>query len=74
MERFSIDSAVQGFHVYGIQKLAKCLCANRNLGTFTIPIYAVSVVCEDNIIVGHVPRTILALCYFFLRRNGTILC
>ena len=58
VERFSIDSAVRGFHVY------------KHLHD---P-YAVSVVREDNVMVGHVPRTISALSYFFLRRNGMIIC
>ena len=50
---------------------ALCAC-EQEFGNLHDP-YAVSVVCKDNVIVGHVPRTISALCYFFLR-NGTILC
>ena len=76
MERFSIDSTVRGFHVYKDiwnPEIGKVLMCEQEFGNLHGP-YVVSVVCEDNVIVGHVPRTISALCYFFLRRNGTILC
>ena len=49
------------------------LMCQREFGNLHDP-YAVTVVCEDAVIVGHIPRTILSLCYFFLRNNGTIVC
>jgi len=75
MERFSIDSAVQGFHVYKDiwnPEIGEVLICEQEFGNLHNP-YAISVVCEDNVMVGHVPRTISALCYFFLRK-GSILC
>jgi len=76
MERFSIDSAVRGFHVYKDirnPEIGEVLICKQEFKNLHDP-YAVSAVHEDNIMVGHVPRTISALCYFFLRRNGMILC
>ena len=76
MERFSIDSAVRGFHVYKDiwnPEIGEVLLCEQEFGNLHDP-YAVPVVREDNVVVGHVPRTISALCYFFLRRNGMILC
>ena len=76
LERFSIDSAVRGFHVYKDiwnSEIGKVLICEQEFGNLHDP-YAVSVVREDNITIGHVPQTISVLCYFFLRRNGTILC
>ena len=53
-------------------EIGKVLICEQEFGNLHNP-YTVSVVCEDNIMVGHVPQTISALCYFFLRRNRTIL-
>ena len=36
--------------------------------------YAVAVVKTSIGTIGHIPRSISALCHFFLRRNGTITC
>ena len=76
MERFSIDYAVRGFHVYKDiwnPEIDEVLLCEHEFGNLHGP-YAVSVVREDDVMVGHVPRTISALCYFFLRRNGMIIC
>ena len=35
--------------------------------------YAIAVV-KEGVIVGHVPRATSAVCYLFLRRNGTLRC
>ena len=52
-ERFSMDSAVQ-----------RCIhICEWEFGNLHDP-YAISIVHEDNVIVGHVPQTISALCYF----------
>ena len=76
VERFSIDSAVRGFHVYKDiwnPEIDEVLLCEQEFGNLHDP-YTVSVVREDNVMVGYVPRTISALCYFFLRRNGMIIC
>ena len=60
-ERFSVDSAMRMcIHICG-----------QEFGSFHDP-YAVSIVHEDNVIVGHVPQTILALCYFSKKWNNFI--
>ena len=57
----------------GMLLLAKYLCVKLNLEICMTHNYAVAVISNDTI-VGHVPRTISAVCHFFLRRNGNILC
>ena len=43
-------------------------------GIFYDP-YAVAVVhCDEAEVVGHIPRKISYLCYFFIKRKGTIIC
>ena len=60
VERFAIDSAVQGFHVYKDiwnPEIGEVLLCEQVFGNLHDP-YAVAVVREDNVIVGHVLRTI----------------
>ena len=40
---------------------------------FTTDVYAVAIV-EGDTVVGHVPRSISAVCYLFITRGGTIVC
>ena len=68
-ERLFVDSAVMGFHVYKDQwapVVGETLMCEREFGNIHDP-YAVSVV-RDITIVGHVPRKISCLCFFFLKR------
>ena len=44
-----------------IGKVFKC---EQEFGNLHDP-YAVSIVREGNVVVGHVPQTIMAMCYFF---------
>ena len=75
-ERFFVDSVVRGFHVYKDvwnPVVGETLICEKEFGNLHDP-YAVSVVRGSGIIVGHVPRKISSLSYFFLRKNGTITC
>ena len=74
-ERFVLDSVVRGFHVYKDvwnPTLGETLTCKPEFGNVHDP-YAVSVVREPADIVGHIPRRISSLCYFFLKK-GTIVC
>ena len=66
VERFSIDSAVRGFHVYKDiwnPEIGEVLLCEQEFGNLHDP-YAVSVVREDNVMVGHVPRR-LCVTFFY---------
>ena len=62
-----MDFAVRRFHVYKdvwnaeIGEVFKCEQEFGNLHDS----YTVSIVGKGNVVVGHVPQTIIALCYFF---------
>ena len=71
-ERFFVDSVVRAFHVYKDvwnPVVGETLICEKEFGNLHDP-YAVSVVRGSGIIVGHVPRKISSLCYFFPRKNG----
>ena len=73
--RLFIDLVVRGFYVYKEQwtpVVGKMLTCEQEFGNIHDP-NAVSVV-RDKIIVGHAPRKISSLCFFFLKKNGTISC
>ena len=73
---FFVDSVIRGFHIYKDiwdPEVGELLMCRQEFGNLHDP-YAVSVIRGDEVIVGHVPRKISSLCYFFLRKNGTILC
>ena len=75
-ERFFVDSVIRGFHIYKDiwdPEVGELLVCRQEYGNLYDP-YAASVIRGDNVIVGHVPQKISSLCYFFLRKNGTILC
>ncbi len=70
-ERFFVDSVVRGFHIYKDVwvGLGDTLLYQQEFGNIQDP-FAVTVARhEDDTVVGHVPRRISSLCYFFLRRN-----
>ena len=70
-ESIFVDSMVRDFHIYKDvcnPVVGDILMCQREFGNFHDP-YAVTVVCEDAVIVGHIPRTIPSLHYFFLREN-----
>ena len=76
-ERFVVETVVRGYHVYKdvwkprLGELLQCKMEFRNIHD---P-YAVAVVRNDGAeVVGHVPRKISSLCYFFIKRKGTIIC
>ena len=74
-ETLAINSAVRGFHVYKNEwnpVLGETLLCEQEFGNIHDP-YAVAVV-RDKTIIGHVPRKISSLCFFFLKKNGSILC
>ena len=76
MHSFRIDTMVRGYHVYkdiwdASSSIGEFICkrktGNRN------DTYAVAITKED-VIFGHVPRTISPICSIFIRRGGTIKC
>ena len=73
-EIFSVDSCVRGYHVYKsiwpapIGETLRCQPEARNIHD---P-YCVAVATAKNTTVGHVPRSISAVCCSFLRRGGRI--
>ena len=73
-KRYTVESMVHGYHVYrDIWEAAvgETLPCQREAGN-PYDTYAVSVM-EGDTIVGHLPRSISAVCTLFLRWNGTIL-
>ena len=74
-ERFFINSAVRGFHVYKDYwnpTIGETLLCDMQFGDIHDP-YVVAVVRGVDI-VGHIPRKLSSLCHFFSRNNGTISC
>ena len=75
MTSLIVESCIHGYHVYKDiwnAPIGQVLVCEVELGNLHDP-HAVAVISNDTI-VGHVPRTISAVCHFFLRRNGNILC
>ena len=76
MERFSLNSCVRGHHVYKnvwTPQIGETLLCQPEFGNVMDP-YAVAIVTGDEVIIGHVPRKISAMCHLFLRRGGHIAC
>ena len=75
-EMFSVDSCVCGYHVYKNiwpATIGETLRCQPEPGNIHDP-YCVAVVTANNTTVGHVPRSISAVCRSFLRRGGSIVC
>ena len=76
-ERFVLETVVRRYHVYKDvwkPRLGELLQCKMEFGNIHDP-YAVAVVRDDGgEVVGHIPRKIYSLCYFFIKRNGTIIC
>ncbi len=71
-DEYSFDSCIRGHHVskeFWTPSLNERLLCEKEEGN-TSDVYAVAVK-ENNRIVGHVPRTISAVCSLFLDREGT---
>ena len=74
-DSYTFDSSVRGYHIYrtrlvvAVQKTLTCRKERGNVHD----VYAVAVV-EGDVIVGHVPRSISAVCYLFIDKGGTISC
>ena len=74
---FSIESMIQGYHVYkdiwsdpDDEAVLECKCKPGN----SSDPYAVAVLKEitgADTVVGHVPRAISSICTTFLRRSGS---
>ena len=75
-ESFSIESTVRGHHVY---KESWSSSISKELSTQpesdnVFDKFAVAVL-KDNIIVGHIPREISRICWYFLqKRQSSIVC
>ena len=75
-ETFEIDSCIRGYHVYKevwTSNGDKILSCRREVGNIH-DMYAVSMVHESGIVVGHVPQTISADCSLFLLQGSSINC
>ena len=75
-ETFEIDSCIRGYHVYKEVWTSNgdaILSCRREVGNIHDP-YAISMVNESGIVVGHVPRKISAVCSLYLLRGGSINC
>ena len=74
-DSYTFDSSVRGHHIYrnrfvvAVQKILTCRKERGNVHD----VYAVAVF-EGDVIVGHVPRAISAVCYLFIDKGGTISC
>ena len=74
MSRFALDSYILGYHIYKTiwpAPIGEVLRCQPESGNIHDP-YCVAVVTAQNVTVGHVPRTISAVCRSFLRRGGSI--
>ena len=68
---FSTDSVIRGHHVYkDVWTPVIDECASVNLEILG---FAVSVIKESTIIVGHLPHKISAICSMFLHTGVTII-
>ena len=75
MPSFCVNSMVRGYHVYKDVWQAmdgEILSCMRETSNGHDP-FAVAVL-KDDTIVGHVPRSLSAICSLFLRKGGSITC
>ena len=76
MYSFAVEAMVRGYHVYHLIWDAPIdgegLECFREVGNVHNP--SAVAIKKDGVIVGHVPRIILAVCSSFIRRGGSILC
>ena len=71
----TIDSVIRGYHVYKdiwVPVLGDVLFCEQELENEEDR-FAVAVVTDSNI-VGHVPRKISRICWYFIQHRGSILC
>ena len=76
MDSFSLDFCVRGHHVYKAvwtTQVGETLLCQPEFGNVHDP-YAVVIVTGDEMIVGHVPRKVSAICDLFLRCCGHMAC
>ena len=73
---FEMDSVMRDYHIYtkvwqsNIDDILCCRCKGANIHD----LYTVCMVHESGIVVGHIPRTMSAVCELFIRQRGTIFC
>ena len=75
MSEFIIDSTIRGFHVYKslwTPEISEELSTVRETSN-THDHFAVAI-WKGTLTIGHVPAEISKVCWFFLRRGGTIKC
>ena len=68
-------SLIRGYHVYKNiwnARMGEILSCSQQQGNLH-DIYAVAVM-KGNDVVGHIPRKISSLCYFFLSKGGRLEC
>ena len=71
----TVDSVIRGYHIYidtWVSIIGEILFCEQELGNKEDR-FAAAVLTHDNII-GHVPRTISRICWYFIQYRGSILC
>lgn len=71
-EATELLSCVRGYCKIWTPYINNTLVCRRELGNLEDP-YAVAVVKDDDIVVGHIPRKISMMCSMFLKK-GQIIC
>ena len=72
---FQLNYCMRGYHIYKKvwqSNTMEILSCKKEVNIHDP--YAVSMVNETRITVGHVPRKISAVCYMFIQRGGSISC
>ena len=66
MELYSINLVIQGYHVYKdiwLAPIGVVLCYERESNPYAVVMF------RDDVMIGHVPRVISAVCSVFIRRS-----
>ncbi len=72
---YSIDSAIRGYHVYKniwIPEIGEGLQLSQENGNEADQFAGATY--KEEAVVGHVPREISRICWYFLEHDGEILC
>ena len=76
MESFVLECCVRGHHIFKnvwLPQIGESLTCKPEFGN-VFDMYAVAVVKDEEITVGHIPRKISYISHLFLRRGGQIVC
>ena len=73
---YTIDCVIRGYHVYKatwVPSIGDILQCEQERGNVE-DMFAVAVKRFDGVTVGHIPRRISRICWFFLQQGGSMLC